>query len=48
LVAQERETIVRELRNAISEAVDALQPILPDEATKRDIVRQDEDEKDDD
>jgi hypothetical protein len=39
LVAQDRETIIHELRNAIAEAVDALRPILPAEVTARDIVR---------
>jgi hypothetical protein len=38
LVAQDRETIIHELRNAIAEAVDALRPITADEATTRDIV----------
>jgi hypothetical protein len=48
LVAQDRETIIHELRNAIAEAVVALRPILPDEVTTRDIIRSvDEDEDED-
>lgn len=39
LVAQDRETIIHELRNAITEAVDALRPIPADEVTTRDIIR---------
>ena len=38
LVAQDRETIIQELRNAIAEAVDALRPLTADEVTTRDIV----------
>jgi len=49
LVAQDWETIVQELRNAIAEAVDALRPITADEVIDRDIVparveREDEEE----
>jgi hypothetical protein len=48
LVAQDRETIIQELRNAIAEAVDALRPITAEEVATRDIVRsldEDEDEE---
>jgi hypothetical protein len=46
LVAQDRETIIQELRNAIAEAVDALRPIAAEEVTDRDIVQvADEDEE---
>ena len=38
LVAQDRETIIHELRNAIAEGVVALRPITADEVTPRDIV----------
>jgi hypothetical protein len=38
LVAQDRETIIQELRNAIAKAVDPLRPITADEVTPRDIV----------
>jgi hypothetical protein len=46
LVAQDWETIIHELRNAIAKAVHALRPITADEVTTRDIVRSlDEDEE---
>jgi hypothetical protein len=32
-------TIADELRNVLSEAVDALRPILPGEVTDKDVVR---------
>jgi hypothetical protein len=38
LVAQDRETIIHELRTAIAEAVDALRPITAEEVTDRDII----------
>jgi hypothetical protein len=50
LVAQDRETIIHELRNAIAEAVGALRPIPAAEVTDRDIVRaldEGEDEQED-
>jgi hypothetical protein len=46
LVAQDRETIIHELRNAITEAVDALRPIAADKVTTRDIVRSFDEEDD--
>jgi hypothetical protein len=48
LVAQDWETIIHELRNAIAEAVDALRLIEEEEVTDPDIVRapaEDEDEE---
>jgi flavin-binding protein dodecin len=46
LVAQDRETIVQELRTAIAEAADALRPIEAAEVTDRDIVRAPAEDKD--
>ena len=46
LVAQDWETIIHELRNAIAEAVDALRPITAEEVTTRDIVRSFDEEDD--
>jgi hypothetical protein len=44
LVAQDWETIIHELRNAIAKAVDALRPITAEEVTARDIIRPLDDE----
>jgi len=38
LVAQDRETIIHELRNAIAEAVDALRPITAEEVADKEII----------